>query len=60
MLAGHETTAKTVGIPSLVALPALTDSLVDLCTLGAGQAPGLSGETACGDKRDFGEGQGER
>jgi len=63
MFAGHETTAKAVGVLSSVVLSldvVLTNSLADLCTLGVGQAPGLPGQTPCGDQRDSGESQSER
>ena len=55
MLAGHETTAKSVGtLPS--ATPSLNAILMNppanLCTLGVGQAPGLPGETPDGNQRD--------
>ena len=62
MLAGHETTAKAVGILSAVHSlnVVLTGYLADLYTLGVGQAPRSPGETPYGDQRDTGEGRGER
>ena len=42
MFAGHETTAKSVGVLSSAVLSlgvVLTNSLADLWTLGIGQAP---------------------
>ena len=63
MFAGHETTAKSVGALSSAVHSlnvVLTDFLADLWTLGAGQAPGLPGETTCRDQRDSDESKGER
>ena len=63
MFAGHETTAKTVRIYPQCALferDSHESPLVDLWSLGLGQAPELPGETPHGDLRDSDEGQGER
>ena len=52
MLAGHETTAKSVGtLPTIVHSldVVLIDPSADLCALGVGQAPQLPGETPGGD-----------
>ena len=64
MFAGHETTAKSVGVLSSTVLSLgvvlMNNSLADLWTLGVSQAPGLPGETPRRGQRDPGESQGER
>jgi len=63
MFAGHETTAKSVGVLSSIVLSlgvVLMNSLADLWTLGVSQAPGLPGETPRRGQRNPGESQGER
>ena len=63
MFAGHETTAKTVRIypqRGLFERGSHGCPLADFWSLGLGQAPGLPGETPCGDLRDSDEGQGQR
>jgi len=61
MLGGHETTGKTVGsLLSTVSDMNLMTSLVDLWTLGVGQAPRFPGETPGRDQRDSDKSQGKR
>ena len=60
MIAGHETTANTVGFFTYIRLQStVTDSVGDILPLGVGQEPPHPGETPSGNHGNPGEGQGQ-